>query len=109
MRLAAQLEFVLAKTQSVQQYPIIEYFRARQIGSCDVDVVDSYHFGHGAVCVRNYRAGLELNSPAPICGAAALVCDREYAQLVIGYGVNDRVWKAWHDELAPVLSPQGTQ
>jgi hypothetical protein len=50
MRLTAQLEFVLAKTQCVQQYPVIEYFRARQIGNCDVDVVDSSHFGHGAVC-----------------------------------------------------------
>jgi hypothetical protein len=39
MKLAAQLEFVLAKTQCVQQYPVIEYFRARQIGSCDVDVM----------------------------------------------------------------------
>ena len=39
MRLAAQLEFVLAKTQCVQQYPVIEYFRARQIGSRDVDVM----------------------------------------------------------------------
>jgi len=42
--------FALAKTQCVQQYPVIEYFRARQIGNCDVDVVDPYHFGHGAVC-----------------------------------------------------------
>src|ERR1039457_5543370 len=50
MRLSAQLEFVLAKTRCVQQYPVIEYFRARQIGSCDVDMVDSSHFGHGAVC-----------------------------------------------------------
>jgi hypothetical protein len=39
MKLAAQLEFVLAKTQCVQQYAVIEYFRARQIGSCDVDVM----------------------------------------------------------------------
>ena len=39
MRLAAQLEFVLAKTQCVQQYLVIEYFRARQVGSCDVDVM----------------------------------------------------------------------
>jgi hypothetical protein len=31
--------FALAKTQCVQQYPVIEYFRARQIGSCDVDVM----------------------------------------------------------------------
>lgn len=37
------------------------------------------------------------------------MCDREYAQLVIGYGVDDRVWKAWHDELALFISPQGTQ
>jgi hypothetical protein len=31
--------FLLAKTQCVQQYPVIEYFRARQIGNCDVDVM----------------------------------------------------------------------
>ena len=37
------------------------------------------------------------------------MCDREYAQLVIGYGVNNRVWEAWHDELALVISPRGTQ
>ena len=37
------------------------------------------------------------------------MCNREYAQLVIGYGVNDRVREAWHDELALVISPQGTQ
>jgi len=52
MRLAAQLEFVLAKTECVLQYPVIEHFRARQVGHCDVDMVDDDyfglgHFGHG--------------------------------------------------------------
>lgn len=35
--------------------------------------------------------------------------DREYAQLVIGYGINDRIGKAWQDEFALVISPQGAQ
>jgi hypothetical protein len=48
--------FALAKTQCVQQYPVIEYFRARQIGSCDVDVMIAIT-SVMALCVRLMQNG----------------------------------------------------
>ena len=39
-KLAIQIESGAWQNPSVRQYPVMEYFRARQIGYCDVDVTD---------------------------------------------------------------------
>ena len=48
VRIAAQGEIVLSETKRFKQDVIVEGLRALKIRHCDVDMVDSNNFGHGA-------------------------------------------------------------